>query len=245
MDMAPRTLGVESAEACSGPAGEYEAWTHHLDGFGRAVFNKFSLGSLKNHRIEQIVHGSGISDPFAILGLIEAGGSESARLKNLGMPAVTSLVRVCNLKNHQDGGRSEQLGEGRLEAAVRVVWIPERAGQIAVRADMRLNHKGIGYAARANKHGHGRAPLVEPVVSAPLTSEEAAYAKEFGIGRVVLGLPSDDNHRVFVAVHPPLGALSSIEGGTLEQVYTPEPGHIDSAARTPMLEQYDNNGGYR
>jgi len=189
-------LQVESAVACEGGNGTYEALLHYLRFRRQAGFMRLALPNRPDKVERELDMARGIPDPWAIIELAEGVESQKQQLKRVAAPAITSIVRYCERANHADGVRTGT-GWRRLEAAARIIWVPQDAGRIAVHAWlMDLNNQGIGTAEAVN-------PVIDslsPVICAPLTREEARWSTDRPRAEVINALPSTNGENIIYAV---------------------------------------------
>jgi hypothetical protein len=223
-------LQVEGAQACEGGRSKYELWMHHWSPEGRVALSRIALvGAYR--QVERVLDVPEIPDPFTILGLAQNSPEWRARVRSVGMPAVTSVIRVCSLRTHRDTRVRTPQGSGRIEAVSRIVWLPSRTQVATVRADsIRLSERGVGVAQAVDLSApipaqpgtpQLRVPI-GPIVSAPLTRREAAHAGSFSVLNVVATLPVNPNgHHMLAVLHPQLDQDRFV-GRPVERLYVPE-----------------------
>lgn len=161
-------LRVESAQPCDGPDGTYEVWAHHFwPGRGVATLSRLTFAG--DDALERDLGVPEVSDPWVVLGLAENATANNRPLQELGMPAVTSLIRLCNREDHRDRVRTER-GTRRPEAVARVLWVAPLAGEVALDAA----HLQIDGGIQQHPTRRSRAPQVvsNPLVSVPMTGAE-------------------------------------------------------------------------
>src|ERR1700748_3286784 len=113
-------LRVDSAKPCESGAQQFEVWTHHYvpgpgGTNGGVAFNKFTLLARESENIRGVLGLPEVDDPYALFALAKNVPWQAKRLSELGAPAITSVVQICNRAAHQDYTRTAS-GTGRMEA---------------------------------------------------------------------------------------------------------------------------------
>lgn len=203
-------LRVESSTPCDGRNAHYEVWLHYLFARRQARFVRLELPG-KAARVEELLEDAGqFLEPQALVGLAEVTNGHEKRLKQLGVPATASIVRLCDRTTHRDGEAGES-GTGRSEARTRILWTPKDPVRIPILPrTVELDTMGIGSANAANL----ALGVVHPLVSVPVTSAEQRMFNHLMTASALSVLPSDRvEHNIYGLPHP----LEA--GGTLEQIY--------------------------
>jgi hypothetical protein len=230
-------LWVDSAEACKGRGGTYEAWIHHWSdaanskGKSVATLSRFVLSGVYRDA-EELLDAPDALHPYAIFGLAE--NVKGQALMRIGTPAVTSVVRKCYRVVH--GAAEPDDGRGlhswrlrvrpRLEVVSRTVWLPESAERVLVRAALRISDEGIGMARTADTPSVAKGP----VVSGPITAEEAAYARDLPTATIVESLAVNSRGKpLYVVLHPRPGGAGDAPA-LIERLYVPGEEHLAELA---------------
>jgi len=184
---------------CETSNAQYEVWAHYLLTRRAARLARLTLPQ-PPAQLQRQLDPPAVADPWALLGLAERGSeAQQHRLRSLGIPATTSLVRICHDAFHLDGPTTNA-GSGRLEAAARILWLPPAAGRVAVQARLtEVDDEGVGTAQASNGY-FGR---LTPVVSVPLTPAEQQRFERAEVAEVSEAWPSQRRDKVIYAViHP-------------------------------------------
>lgn len=228
-------MHIHSAEPCVGGEARYELLVHHVMHPEYAAQSRVITAGLARlalpadiQRIHRVVDDPSEIDPMELWALAESEPGNSVRMKHI-MPALTTLVRHCMERKHEDGvltcGHDEHDGDKPVvhrsyeEVVDRTAWVPDgvQIGKVIGRHGLVLDRSGVGRwmdSASAPKARELRGR--NPVVVAPLTPQETSQHIQGGGIRLVPVLPST---KELPLAHAALHAVSRRQ--ILERVFVP------------------------